>query len=71
MEDGSTPPVVPTITSFILRFVLDESASAGQSTFRGAIRHIQTDEEITFTRWEDAVTFINRFVPLETETKEK
>jgi hypothetical protein len=32
--------------------------------YRGAIRNIQTDEEMAFTRWQDAMEFINRFVPL-------
>ncbi len=39
--------------------------SPGKSIYRGAIRHIQTDEEVNFSTWKEAVTFIRRFVPLE------
>lgn len=35
------------------------------SYYRGAIRHIQSDEEMSFNTWEDAVKFIGRFVPIE------
>lgn len=54
----------PTISSFIIRFV-EESPPTAQSPYRGAIRHIQTDEEISFTQWADAILFIEQFVPLE------
>jgi hypothetical protein len=58
----------PNISSFVIRFVID-SAIGEQShqPYRGAIRHIQSDEELNFSNWEEAVTFIRRFVPLETE----
>ena len=59
----------PLITSFVIRFVQNEVQEAveesGQSLFRGSIRHIQSDEEINFHVWEDAVEFIRRYVPLE------
>lgn len=59
----------PLITSFVIRFVQNEVQEAveesGQHPFRGSIRHIQSDEEIHFHAWEDAVEFIRRFVPLE------
>jgi hypothetical protein len=61
----------PGITSFVIRFIYDESASspdadrAPHSAYRGAIRHIQTDREITFSRWREAVEFIRQFVPLD------
>jgi hypothetical protein len=63
-------PPSPNITSFVIRFVYadrdSQSALSGERKlpYRGAIRHIQSDEEIAFTRWEDAVDFIQRFVPL-------
>lgn len=73
MENAATP----NITSFVIRFVQAESASASSPSFssplspelpyRGTIRHVQTDEEIGFTRWEDAVAFIQRFIPLLTQ----
>jgi hypothetical protein len=60
--------VPPNISSFVIRFVVD-SAAGEQShlPYRGAIRHIQTDEEINFSSWEEAVSFIRRFVPLESD----
>lgn len=54
-------PLTPNVTSFVIRFVIDGPEVNG---FRGTIRHVQTDEEISFTKWDDAVTFIQRFVPL-------
>jgi hypothetical protein len=62
--------VPPNISSFVIRFVVDSASAGGQShsPYRGAIRHIQTDEEINFSSWEEAVTFIRRFVPLEADS---
>lgn len=58
----------PSITSFVIRFVhagpdLGTSAPA----YRGTIRHIQTDQEVAFTRWNDVVAFVKRFVSIEDE----
>jgi hypothetical protein len=68
MEPGETSP---TISSFVIRFVHAEGAAPEQPPaslptppYRGTIRHVQTDQEQAFTRWEDAVAFIQRFVPL-------
>lgn len=62
----------PIISSFVIRFVMneaqDEPADAEQNPYRGSIRHIQSDEELNFHVWEDAVKFIRRYVPLGTET---
>ncbi|MEJ2262142.1 MAG: hypothetical protein P8X95_01765 [Anaerolineales bacterium] len=61
----------PGITSFVIRFVYAESTpspktnGAGHTAYRGAIRHIQTDQEIAFSSWREAVEFMRRFVPLE------
>lgn len=57
----------PSIESFVIRFVLDEAApdNIKQPGYRGAIRHIQSDEEMQFNTWEDAVKFIQRYVTLE------
>lgn len=66
---ATNPP--PTITSFIIRFIHpDLSSRPGEQEFRGAIRHIQTDEEISFTRWEDALEFMKRYVPIGWEAEE-
>ncbi len=62
----------PLISSFVIRFVLNEAednqADTHQSSYRGSIRHIQSDEEINFLAWEDAVEFIRRYVPIQTQT---
>ena len=55
----------PNISSFVIRFVIDSKVGQAPATYRGAIRHIQTDEELTFNRWEEVENFIRRFVPLD------
>jgi len=56
--------ISPQISSFVLRFVRDEHFSlSGAPTFRGSIRHIQSDQELAFTRWMDALNFMSQFVP--------
>jgi len=64
----------PSISSFVIRFVIDdnsgETPDLTHSLYRGAIRHIQSEEEIHFNSWEDAVAFIRRYVPLETGTSQ-
>ena len=67
-------PALPYITSFIIRFVVSSAPmEADQSrqinTYYGAIRHIQSDEELNFSNWEEAVQFIARFVALENHSK--
>ena len=62
----------PLISSFVIRFVQNEAQDEVENSihhpFRGSIRHIQSDEEMNFSIWEDAVEFIRRYVPLETTT---
>ena len=76
-----TTPTAPKLTSFLIRFVFDEEdlppgalpaagepaagVPAGESAYRGVIRHIPSGEELAFTRWHSAVVFMRRFVPLE------
>ena len=56
----------PEITSFVIRFVHPaETERMDLVGYHGSIRHIQTNLEINFTRWEEAVSFINRYVLLE------
>lgn len=63
----------PTISSFVIRFVVDGEAKpnadldAARPTYRGAIHHIQSDKKMNFSNWEEVVAFIRRFVPLEAE----
>lgn len=62
------PHISPTISSFVIRFIQEEQAHDAAEhppASRGTIRHIQSDEEIAFTQWSDAVAFIQRFVLLE------
>jgi hypothetical protein len=61
-------PLTPAITSFVIRFIHEGEQvtpalppPAGQ-LLRGTIRNVQTNEELDFTRWEDAVGFIERFL---------
>ena len=57
----------PTITSFVIRFVVDPSVRQdASSSFRGAIRHVHRELSTHFNSWSDAVDFIQRYVPLET-----
>ena len=60
----------PSIASFVIRFVVDETSLAEktQPAYRGMIRHIQSNEELGFYIWADAVDFIQRYVPLKTES---
>jgi predicted aspartyl protease len=56
----------PSISSFVIRFVVDTGANG----YRGEIRHIQTYEEIHFNTWDEAVEFIQRYVPLNLDKTE-
>lgn len=57
----------PSIASFVIRFVVDDPSPDGGTRpgYRGTILHIQSNEELNFSAWENAVEFIQRYVPLE------
>ena len=57
----------PTIYSFIIRFVVEEPShtEGTEPGYHGAIRHIQSAEEMNFSEWHEAVEFMRRFVPIE------
>ena len=56
----------PDITSFMIRFVHPtDKENVDLVQYHGSIRHIQSNREINFTRWEDAVSFIENYVTLE------
>jgi hypothetical protein len=63
-------PSTPAITSFVIRFIHEGGQDSpalpppAGKLLRGTIRSVQTNEELDFTRWEDAVSFIERFVSL-------
>ena len=59
--DTVTPPL---ISSFIIRFVMEE-VSVESPAYHGTIRHIQTAEELNFNKWHEATEFMHRFVQLE------
>ena len=54
----------PLISSFVIRIVEEPVPQYPGPIFRGMIRHIQSDQEISFTNWGDAETFITKFVPI-------
>jgi hypothetical protein len=55
----------PTITSFVIRFVVEETpAPLEYPPYRGSVRHVQSDEVLHFSVWQEAVEFIRRYVPL-------
>ncbi len=55
----------PAISSFVIRFVRESAEDSEESaSYRGAIRHVQTDEEVGFTQWQDAVNFIEQYIPI-------
>jgi len=61
MEEASKTNIV----SFIIRFVQDKpEKDSDQQSYRGAIRHIQSDEELTFTCWDEAESFIQHYIPI-------
>ncbi len=57
------------LISFVLRFV-SESSTDEQPAWHGVIRHVQTNQERHFTRWADAVAFIEQYVELKEERNE-
>lgn len=61
------PDATPSVHSFIVRFVVEDSpgAETAQPVYHGAIRHIQSAEEMNFATWTEAVEFMRHFVPLE------
>ncbi len=56
------------VVSFVLRFVYDKpsgESSDPATDWHGLIRHVQSSEERRFTRWADAVAFIEQYVRVE------
>lgn len=52
-------------SSFILRFTQESDADL---PWRGVVRHVQSDEEARFTRIEEVLRFIGRFVDVGGDT---
>jgi len=63
------------LISFVVRFVTDAVSSAATdeaarpSEWHGVIRHVQSDAECHFTRWEEAGAFVARYLNLDREEK--
>jgi hypothetical protein len=60
MDDDQFPKIV----SFVVRFVQDQPPTGEPPVYRGIIRHVQTDQELTFTDWETAQGFMEQFVTI-------
>jgi hypothetical protein len=54
----------PCISSFVIRIIKEPDPQLAASPYRGIIRHVQSDQELSFTNWSDVESFIERFVPL-------
>ena len=54
----------PDISSFVIRIVKEPDPRLAASPYRGIIRHVQSDQELSFTRWSDVERFIQRYVPI-------
>jgi hypothetical protein len=68
VEDPNTFTGTPVITSFVIRFIHSGTGEAAvNSPYRGSILNVQTNQELTFSCWEDAVVFISKFVPIVNE----
>ena len=53
------------ISSFLIRFIdATQATHQAELAYRGVIRHIQSGDELTFTRWAEATDFIQRFFPI-------
>ena len=52
-----------TVTSFVIRFIHTNPGEQGH-VYRGVIRHVQTDQEVQFSHWEEAQAFMQGFIPL-------
>ena len=61
------PSLPPVISSFVIRFVVEDAAAedGNRPMYHGAIRHVQSAEELNFSEWREAVEFMRRFVPIE------
>ena len=54
------------VDSFILRFVREQSPDtpAGTAAWYGVIRHVQSNEQIRFTRIDEALSFMDAYVAI-------
>ena len=67
-------PPETNLISFVLRFVCDQpsgQAPLPATRWHGVVRHVQSNQELHFSRWADAVAFIERFAQLDQPTDSK
>jgi len=58
--------------SFVLRFVYEEPPGDGErraGPWYSVVRHVQSNTERHFTRWDDVVAFIEDYVNLDRESR--
>jgi len=55
----------PCISSFVIRIIEEPDPQLAASPYRGIIRHVQSDQELSFTNWADVEGFIQQFVPIQ------
>jgi hypothetical protein len=66
----------PKLVSFVLRFVYDEASEGatpgehGAQGWYGIVRHVQSNSERHFTRWEDVSAFVAQYVDLRKEAQD-
>ena len=55
------------VDSFILRFVQEQTPISDRdaAAWHGVIRHVQSSEEIRFTRIEDALRFLANYIEID------
>jgi hypothetical protein len=56
------------VASFVLRFVQetsDASPDFDRTPWRGLIKHVQSNDELQFTSFADAIAFISGYVDLD------
>lgn len=54
----------PGISSFVIRIIKEPEQNKSAASYRGIIRHVQSDQEISFINWSDVESFIQQFVPI-------
>ncbi len=54
----------PGISSFVIRIIEEPAQDKTAISYRGIIRHIQSEREISFINWSDVESFIQQYVPI-------
>jgi hypothetical protein len=62
------------VTSFVVRFVYEEEHDPNHDEaghWYSVVRHVQSNTEKRFTRWEDVVLFLRQYVDLSKGAKDE